>query len=209
MGLRVFSVRNDGSYSEVPAIKESFLDGNGAYLIIDRFEKRIYVYRKDGISSILSYSAGRAATNLRTSKGSKYSVVNIEHEERDRVLPELLRKMESESYEEISTSSRDYLPTQAYVYGEKTIPRSRPIEAKTDFIEEPRKINEIKKEINQIENSINSMSYDVEEVVKAFASKILFDTKIENLKNVSKPPRHTLKSELIKKIDDFLDRMYE
>ena len=53
------------------------------------------------------------------------------------------------------------------------------------------------------------MSYDVEDVVKTLASKILFDTKIENLKSMSKPPRHTLKSELIKKLDDFLDRMYE
>ena len=91
MGLRVFSVRRDGSYNEVPAKRESFYEDNGAYLIVDRVEKRIYIYRKDGIPSSLAYWAGRAATNLKIRKGSKYQIINIELEERDRILPNLIK----------------------------------------------------------------------------------------------------------------------
>ncbi|MHA1198546.1 MAG: hypothetical protein ACTSQF_04245 [Candidatus Heimdallarchaeaceae archaeon] len=217
MGLRVFSIRRDGSYKEVPANKESFLDGNGAYLIMDRVDKKIYIYRKDGISSILSYSAGRAATNLRTMKGSKYNVVNIEHEERDRIFPEILKKMESSTYGEISATSRDYLPTQAYVYGEKTLPASRTIEQKPSIVNETREIEQKVVEIQKTENDFRpktedeyiSKTYDVEDIVKTLASKILFESNIKNLRSLDKPPRHRLKSEIVKKIDDLLDKMYD
>ncbi|MCE7742437.1 MAG: hypothetical protein GOP50_08240 [Candidatus Heimdallarchaeota archaeon] len=209
MGLRVFSIRRDGSYKEVPAKKESFLDGNGAYLIMDRIEKKIFIYRKDGISNVLSYSAGRAATNLKTMKGSKYNVVNIEHEERDRILPEILRKMESEAYQEMPISSRDYLPAQAYVYGEKTLPASRTIEQKPLDIKETREFEQKVVEVKKTEEEFKPKTYDVEDIVKTLASKILFESNIKNLRNVDKPPRHKLKSELVKKIDDLLDKMYD
>ncbi len=215
MGLRVFSVKRDGSYKEVPATKESFLDGNGAYLIMDRIEKKIFIYRKDGISNVLSYSAGRAATNLKTMKGSKYNVVNIEHEERDRILSEILRKMESDTYKEMSISSREYLPTQAYVYGEKTLPSSRTIEQRPSIVEETREIEQRVVEVKKREEVSNPKTYDepntynVEHIVKTLASKILFESNIENLRNVEKPPRNKLKSELLKKIDDLLDKMYD
>jgi len=208
MDLRVFSIKRDGSYIEVPAKKESFLDGNGAYLIMDRIDKKIYIYRKEGISSILSYSAGRAATNLKTMKGSKYSVVNIEYEERDRIFPEILRKMESSSQEETSYPSRDSLPSKAYVYGEKTLPVTRTIEPKPSTTQVTRKSEQKLKEpvIKQKDSSLRE--YDVDDIVKTLASKILYETNMENLKHVEKPPRYKLKDELVKKIDDLLDRMY-
>jgi hypothetical protein len=219
MGLRVFSIRRDGSYTEVPAQKESFLDGNGAYLIMDRIEKKIYIYRKEGISSVLSYSAGRAATNLKTMKGSKYNIINIEHEERDRILPEILKKMDTSEYKEISTSSRDYLPSQAYVYGEKTLPSTHVLEPRHQPIKESREIeipNTIVRDFEKPQTleregkqEDSTSSYDVDNIVKTLASKILYETNIKNLKEIDKPPRHKLKNEIVKKIDDLLDKMYD
>ncbi len=210
MDFRVFSIRRDGSYKEVPAKKESFLDENGAYLIMDRNERKIYIYRKDGISSVLSYSAGRAATNLKTLKGSRYNIVNIEHEERDRIFPELLRRMESGAFEQLPHSSREYLPTKAYVYGEKTLPITRTVENRSSIDSESReiesKIIDVKK---PEEHNLKTNSYDIENIVKTLASKILFESNVENLRNLEKPPRYELKSELVKKIDELLDKMYD
>ena len=180
MGLRVFSVRRDGSYNEVPAKRESFYEDNGAYLIVDRVEKRIYIYRKDGIPSSLAYWAGRAATNLKIRKGSKYQIINIELEERDRILPNLIRKLEEIASEKASISTKPDLGGKAYVYGEKTA--------------------------HQIAQYLKS--YDSDETVKILASKILSDSDIELLKNVEKPLRTKLRRELIDKIDNLLEIIY-
>ena len=219
MVLRVFSIRRDGSYIEVPAKKESFLDGNGAYLIMDRNEKKIYIYRKDGISSVLSYSAGRAATNLKTMKGSRYNIINIETEERDRIFPKILRQMETETYEDIPFTKKDYLPRQAYVYGEKTLAAVGTTEHIASTLKETEHIASTLKEtedlkqqqleIKQTETELKTDSYDVDDIVRTLASKILFENDIKSLRDADKPPRYKLKNDLIKKIDDLLDKMYE
>ena len=51
-------------------------------------------------------------------------------------------------------------------------------------------------------------SYEIEEVVKTLASKILFDSNIDNMKNMEKPPRQQLRGKLIKKVDELLDNIY-
>lgn len=206
MGLRIFSVRRDGSYGEVPARRESFFEDNGAYLIIDRVEKRIYVYRKDGIPSSLAYWAGRAATNLNTKKGSKYKVINIEQEERDRILPELIQKLEENASSESSTKTG--LGGSAYVYGEKIVPATHTISKTTSEIKYEKELTEPKPRQEDFQTMKDSETYDFEEVAKTLASKILFDSNIEHLKKVEKPPRNKLRNELIKKIDGLLDKMY-
>ena len=208
MGLRIFSVRRDGSYGEVPARRESFFEHNGAYLIIDRVEKRIYVYRKDGIPASLAYWAGRAATNLNTKKGSKYKVINIEQEERDRILPELIQKLEETSYSEPSTTTKTGLGGSAYVYGEKIVPATQTISKTSSEIKYERELTEPKPKQEDFQMMKGSETYDFEEVAKTLASKILFDSNIEHMKKVEKPPRNKLRSELIKKIDGLLDKMY-
>ncbi|MHA1219024.1 MAG: hypothetical protein ACTSO5_10180 [Candidatus Heimdallarchaeaceae archaeon] len=207
MGLRIFSVRRDGSYSEVPARRESFFDDNGAYLIIDRVERRIYVYRKDGIPSSLAYWAGRAATNLNTKKGSKYKVINIEQEERDRILPELIQKLEETAYSEPSTTKTG-LGGSAYVYGEKIVPATQTISKTTSEIRYEKGLPEPKSKQESIQTMKGSETYDFEEVAKTLASKILFDSNIEHMKKVEKPPKDKLRKELIEKIDGLLDKMY-
>ncbi|MHA1445691.1 MAG: hypothetical protein ACTSSN_03315 [Candidatus Heimdallarchaeaceae archaeon] len=207
MGLRIFSVRRDGSYSEVPARRESFFDDNGAYLIIDRVERRIYVYRKDGIPSSLAYWAGRAATNLNTKKGSKYKVINIEQEERDRILPELIQKLEETAYSEPSTTKTG-LGGSAYVYGEKIVPATQTISKTTSEIRYEKGLPEPKSKQESIQTMKGSETYDFEEVAKTLASKILFDSNIEKMKKVEKPPKDKLRKELIEKIDGLLDKMY-
>ena len=132
MRLRVFSVKSDGSYSEVPAKSESFFQGSGAYLLVDRETKKIYIYRKDGISSSLSYWAARAATNLKIQKGSNYQVINIEQEERDRILSELIKNLEDVTYSEEKITLKTDLGLGAYVYGEKTIPALTLIQSKKE-----------------------------------------------------------------------------
>ncbi|MCE7740522.1 MAG: hypothetical protein KAU62_17415 [Candidatus Heimdallarchaeota archaeon] len=208
MGLRVFSVKRDGSYSEVPARKESFFEDNGAYLIIDRVERRIYVYRKDGIPSSLAYWAGRAATNLNTRKGSKYKVINIEQEERDRILPELIEKLEEAAYSEPFTTTKTDLGGSAYVYGEKIVPATQTISKTTSEIKYEKGLPETKPKQESNQMMRGSETYDFEEVAKTLASKILFDSNIEHMKKVEKPPRNKLRKELIKKIDGLLDKMY-
>ncbi|OLS32544.1 MAG: hypothetical protein HeimAB125_07680 [Candidatus Heimdallarchaeota archaeon AB_125] len=199
MGLRVFSVRRDGSYNEVPAKRESFYEDNGAYLIVDRVEKRIYIYRKDGIPSSLAYWAGRAATNLKIRKGSKYQIINIELEERDRILPNLIRKLEEIASEEASISTKPDLGGKAYVYGEKTVPALQGLKQITIETKTKQKAHQIAQYLK---------SYDSDETVKILASKILSDSDIELLKNVEKPLRTKLRRELIDKIDNLLEIIY-
>jgi len=215
--LRIFSVQKDGSYHEVPPIKDSLLHEGDAFLIIDRKEKKIFIFRKTGISSSLSYSAGRAATNLRTKKGSKYQVVNIEPEDKDRLLSYIINKLEEEPSDvrrisEVHTQTLE-TPTQksSYIYGEKTRMSSQPIV--NAMSKDAFKSIEIPKETEVEHDSLSTYdeeksTYDMEEIVKTLASKILFDTSVENVRDMEKPPRHQLKAELMKKIDSLLDKIY-
>lgn len=212
MVFRIFSVQRDGSYHEVPPVKESLVHEGDAFLIIDRRGKKIYIYRKTGISSALSYSAGRAATNLKTIRGSKYQVVNIEQEDKDRILTYILDKMESypSSETEMVDISERTTAAASFVYGEKTRPivqdnisSSEPLTL--SFEEQETIIREVVQDRAQMDEL---ESYNVEEIVKTLASKILFDTNIETAKNMEKPPRDQLRSELIKKIDVLLDSIY-
>lgn len=199
MGLRVFSVRKDGSYNEVPAKRESFYEDNGAYLIVDRGERRIYIYRKDGIPSSLAYWAGRAATNLKIRKGSKYQIINIELEERDRILPDLISKLEEIASSETSISTKPDLGGKAYVYGEKTVPALQGLKQTTYETKTKQKVHQMVQYLK---------SYDSDETVKILASKILSDSDIELLKNVEKPLRTKLRRELMDKIDNLLEIIY-
>ncbi len=209
MVLRIFSVQKDGSYHEVPPIKESFLHEGDAFLIIDRKDRKIFIFRKTGISSSLAYSAGRAATNLRTKKGSKYQVINIEPEDKDRLLSYIINKLE-EKPTDIKIMSE--VPTQksSYIYGEKTRSLTQPIAnaMSKDIVETIEIPKETKTDYNSRSTYDVESHYDVEEIVKTLANKILFDTSVQSAKDMEKPPRHQLKSELIKKIDSLLDKIY-
>lgn len=204
----MFSVKRDGSYHEVPAIRESFGQSDGAFLLIDRIEKKIYIYRKAGISSALSYSAARAATNLNTRKGSRYKIINIEPEDKDRMLTEIIDKIDADPVQ-TTTAVQTPVLSSHYVYGEKTIP-IQPGESRvyvTEVSTIPEKIQT--RERISAKDVIDSIrAYDVEEIVKTLASKMLFETNVESIKSMKKPPRHQLRSELIKKIDTLLDSIY-
>lgn len=210
MVFRIFSVQKDGSYYEVPPVKESLVHEGDAFLIISRKDKEIYIYRKTGISSALSYSAARAATNLNTRKGSKYKVINIEQEDKDRILTYILDKMELHPESEHRMELLPEKLTTSFVYGEKTRPivqeeigSSEPLTL--SFEESETVVREMVRERVQKDKLRN---YNVEDIVKTLASKILFDTNIESAKNMEKPPKHLLRSELIKKIDLLLDSIY-
>ena len=205
----MFSVKRDGSYHEVPAIKDSFSHDGGAFLLIDRIEKKIYIYRKAGISSALSYSAARAATNLNARKGSRYKIINIEPEDKDRMLTEIIDKIDGVEPIQAAAAVQTPVLGSNYVYGEKTIP-IQPGESSV-YVQEmstiPEKIQT--RERISAKDVIDSIrAYDVEEIVKTLASKMLFETNVESIKSMKKPPRSQLRSELIKKIDTLLDSIY-
>jgi hypothetical protein len=211
MGLRVFSVNRDGSFFEVPSEKESFRHGDGAYLIIDRKEKKIYIYRKLGISSALAYSAARAATNLNTQKGSRYKVVNIEEEEKDRILPSLYQRLDVSIPSEIKESKELESVSRNIVYGEKTIPvfETKNYSSNVQTKKKEREIQPVRK-ILQIEKEKDSYkTQNIDELVKTLANQILFETRLDKAKKMNKPARHILKAEMVKKIDSLLDNIYE
>lgn len=211
MGLRVFSINKDGSYFEVPSERDSFLHGDGAYLIVDRKEKKIYIYRKLGISSILSYSAARAATNLNTQKGSRYKIINIEEEDKDRILPSLYQKLDIPTLSKTKDSKIASITSKKIVYGEKTVPvfETHSFSSSVGSTgEEGIKYGytqrnyekEIKENFYKIQN--------VDELIKTLANQILFETKLDNAKKMEKPARHILKAEMVRKIDTLLDVIY-
>ncbi len=205
----MFSVKRDGSYHEVPAIRDSFNQNEGAFLLIDRIDKKIYIYRKEGISSALSYSAARAATNLNTRKGSRYKIINIEPEDKNTMLTEIIDKMDAGPPVETTTTMKTPELGRNYVYGEKTIP-IQPEESRT-YVTKASAVSEKTQTVERIsaKDVIDSIrAYDVEEIVKTLASKMLFETNVESIKSMKKPPRHQLRSELIKKIDTLLDSIY-
>jgi len=219
MGLRIFSVNRDGSYHEVPPVKESLLHRGDAFIIVDRTDKKIYIYRKSGIPSSLSYSAGRAATNLNTRKGSRYKVINIEQEEREPLLTEILNKLENQETQaptEVFSATSQLQPRTvqgSYVYGEKIRQIAKfdrvelPKEKKVEYPAAEITIQKEKKELEEKEYRFLK-TYDIEGIVKALVGKMLFEISIENVKVLKKPPRNQLRKELIKQIDILLDSIY-
>jgi len=211
MGLRIFSVNKDGSFFEVPSEKESFLRGDGAYLIVDRKEKKIFIYRKMGISSALAYSAARAATNLNTQKGSRYKIINIEEEEKDRILPSLYQKLDVSFPSKIKESKELERVSRNIFYGEKTVPvfETQSYSSSVQTTKQERKIKPLRK-ILQVEKGEDSYkTQNIDELVKTLANQILFETKLDKAKKMKKPARHILKAEMVKRIDSLLDSIYE
>jgi hypothetical protein len=211
MSLRIFSVNKDGSFFEVPSEKESFLHGDGAYLIVDRKEKKIFIYRKMGISSALAYSAARAATNLNTQKGSRYKVINIEDEEKERILPSLYQRLDVSIPSEIKENKEFERVSRNIFYGEKTIPvfETHNYSSIVQTTKQKREIQPVKK-ILQVEKEEESYkTQNIDELVKTLANQILFETKLDKAKKMKKPARHILKAEMVKKIDSLLDNIYE
>ena len=211
MGLRIFSVNKDGSFFEVPSEKESFRHGDGAYLIIDRKEKKIFIYRKMGISSALAYSAARAATNLNTQRGSRYKVINIEEEEKDRILPSLYQRLDVSIPSEIEGSKESETVSRNIVYGEKTIPIFETQNYSSSFqtMKEEREIQPVRKILQLEKDKESYKTQNIDELVKTLANQILFETKLDKAKKMKKPDRHILKAEMVKKIDSLLDSIYE
>ncbi len=211
MGLRIFSVNKDGSFFEVPSEKDSFLRGDGAYLIVDRKEKKIFIYRKMGISSVLAYSAARAATNLNTQKGSRYRVINIEEEEKDRILPSLYKKLDVSISSEIKENKESERISRNIVYGEKTIPvfETQNYSPSVQTTKQERKIQPIRKILHVEKEEESYKTQNIDELVKTLANQILFETKLDKAKKMKKPARHILKAEMVKKIDSLLDSIYE
>ncbi|MHA2357509.1 MAG: hypothetical protein ACXABK_01910 [Candidatus Heimdallarchaeaceae archaeon] len=217
MGFRIFSVQKDGSYHEVSPVRESLVHEGDAFLIVDRKDKKIFIYRKLGISSALAYSAGRAATNLKTIRGSGYKVINIEQEDKDRVLTYILDNLESDPKTVVKKREIEEQQAtlehsrQTYVYGEQVRQPAVSTERET-LVPQTLNVPEIEAELPKVElkagRSELLTSYDVENILKTLASKMLFDTNIESVKSMDKPPRHQLRSELIKKIDSLLDNIY-
>ena len=211
MGLRIFSVNKDGSFFEVPSEKESFRRGDGAYLIIDRKEKKIFIYRKMGISSALAYSAARAATNLNTQRGSRYKVINIEEEEKDRILPLLYQKLDASIPSEIKESKEFETVSRNIVYGEKTIPvfETQSYSPSIKSTKQERDIHLVRKKFQVEKQEESYKTQNIDELVKTLANQILFETKLDKAKKMKKPARHILKAEMVKKIDSLLDSIYE
>ncbi|MHA1344815.1 MAG: hypothetical protein ACTSVO_06915 [Candidatus Heimdallarchaeaceae archaeon] len=211
MSLRIFSVNKDGSFLEVPSEKDSFLHGDGAYLIVDRKEKKIFIYRKMGISSALAYSAARAATNLNTQKGSKYKVINIEEDEKDRILPSLYQKLDVSIPSEIKESRELETVSRNIVYGEKTIPvfKKQSYSSSVQTTKQERELQPVRKILSVEKDEESYRTQNIEELVKTLANQILFETKLDKAKKMEKPARHILKAEMVKKIDSLLDSIYE
>lgn len=216
MVLRVFKVRKDGTYSEIEATREALQKEHGSFLMVDRRDKKIYVYKKLGISKILAYAAARAATNLNTRRGSKYKVVNIEQEEQFKFLSNIFGETEEtvKPIEEISPPEAVEATKSSLIYGEKTssiravtkqkIPK---ISEKTRIPQEQIIIAE-KKSVPSIKIAINEEAYDSEEIVKTLASRMLYDINIDTAKNMIKPPKDQLRAMLLKQIDALLDEIY-
>ncbi|MCK4845607.1 MAG: hypothetical protein KAS95_08025 [Candidatus Heimdallarchaeota archaeon] len=216
MVLRVFKVRKDGTYSEIEATKEALQKEHGSFLLVDRKNKKIYVYKKLGISKSLAYAAARAATNLNTRRGSKYKVVNIEQEEQFKFLSNIFGEFEEtvKPKEEMSPPESVEDTKPSLIYGEKTSSTRAVKKQKTPKISEKALIPQEqiiiaeKRTVPSVKIAINEEAYDSEEIVKTLASRMLYDTSINTAKNMIKPPKDQLRAMLLKQIDALLDEIY-
>ncbi len=216
MVLRVFKVGKDGTYNEIEATREALQKEHGSFLMVDRRNKKIYVYKKLGISKSLAYAAARAATNLNTRKGSKYKVVNIEQEEQFKFLSNIFGEIE----ETVKPIEEKYPPEavkdakSSLIYGEKTSSTRAVTKQKTPKISEKTRIPQEqiiiakKRTVPSIRIAINEEAYDSEEIVKTLASRMLYDINIDTAKNMIKPPKDQLRAILLKQIDALLDEIY-
>ncbi|MCK4845329.1 MAG: hypothetical protein KAS95_06635 [Candidatus Heimdallarchaeota archaeon] len=216
MALRVFKVRKDGTYNEIEATREALQKEHGSFLMVDRRNKKIYIYKKLGISKSLAYAAARAATNLNTRKGSKYKVVNIEQEEQFKFLSNIFGEIE----ETVKPIEEKYPPEavkdtkSSLIYGEKTSSTRAVTKQKTPKISEKTRIPQEqiiiakKRTVPSIKIAINEEAYDSEEIVKTLASRMLYDINIDTAKNMIKPPKDQLRAMLLKQIDALLDEIY-
>lgn len=216
MALRVFKVGKDGTYNEIEATREALQKEHGSFLMVDRRNKKIYIYKKLGISKSLAYAAARAATNLNTRKGSKYKVVNIEQEEQFKFLSNIFGEIE----ETVKPIEEKYPPEavedtkSSLIYGEKTSSTRAVTKQKTPKISEKTRISQDqiiiakKRTVPSIKIAINEEAYDSEEIVKTLASRMLYDINIDTAKNMIKPPKDQLRAMLLKQIDALLDEIY-
>ncbi len=216
MVLRVFKVRKDGTYNEIEATREALQKEHGSFLMVDRKNKKIYVYKKLGISKSLAYAAARAATNLNTRRGSKYKVVNIEQEEQFKFLSNIFGEIEEtvKPIEEIYPPEAVKDTKSSLIYGEKTSSTRAVTKKKIPKISEKTRIPQEKiiiakkRTVPSIKIAINEEAYDSEEIVKTLASRMLYDINIDAAKNMIKPPKDQLRAMLLKQIDALLDEIY-
>jgi len=216
MVVRVFSIKKDGSYREILASPESLQKGNGAFLILDTKKKKIFIYRNPGIPKTLAYAAARAATNLNTRRGSKYQIINVEPEEQTEMLNEVFPAydlVESKSQRSSSSTTE-----KGFVFGEKTIMPEKVSKveqlSKHELSEtpQPRQITMAtetrpkRKLVTQIVGELEP--YDVKNILKTLASRVLYGIHLSEVKGMAKPPRDQLRSALIKEIDALLDELY-
>ena len=216
MVLRVFKVRKDGTYSEIEATREALQKEHGSFLMVDRRDKKIYIYKKLGISKSLAYAAARAATNLNTRRGSKYKVVNIEQEEQFKFLNIIFGETEEtvKLIEKVSPPEAVETAKSSLIYGEKTsstrAATKEKISQKSERILIPQEqiIIAEKRTAPSIKIAVNEEAYDREEIVKTLASRMLYNINIDTAKNMIKPPKDQLRAMLLKQIDALLDEIY-
>jgi len=216
MVLRVFKVRKDGTYSEIEATREALQKEHGSFLMVDRRGKKIYVYKKLGISKSLAYAAARAATNLNTRRGSKYKVVNIEQEEQFKFLNDIFGETEEtvKPIEKISLPETVEAAKSSLIYGEKTsstravTKQKIPKTSEKTLKPQEQVIIAEKRTAPSIKIAVDEEAYDREEIVKTLASRMLYNINIDTVKNMIKPPKDQLRAMLLKQIDALLDEIY-
>ena len=219
MTIRIFSVKKDGSYSEVGADISSLEKGNGAYLILDREPKKIWIYRKPGITRSLAYAAGRAATNLNARFfSSKYKIVNIEHEESEEKLQEIFAgKIEDFGKEtirevmkpvDIKTEKATFQAIEEQerplVSGEKLIIPKKKVVAKSTV--RPKKEMIKAESIASVEHQLPESVYN--DILRTIAAHIILEQDLTAIKTLEKPPKEVLKREMIKHLDKLLEQLY-
>ncbi|MHA1304001.1 MAG: hypothetical protein ACTSQE_00540 [Candidatus Heimdallarchaeaceae archaeon] len=206
MGLRIFSVKKDGTYTEVASNIESLHKENGAFIILDRRPKKIWIYRKEGIPSSLAYAAGRAATNLNARYfSSKYKIVNIEPEDENQALQEIFGGIEVSELREATRPIIQEGTTRTLISGEKTVYLGELKEEKVASTSIP---TESTGELTVKTPTPKGHAVEIDPIIRALASQILFESNLEGLKGVQKPPKEKLRAELIKKLDKLLDLLY-
>lgn len=189
---RLFEVKKDGSYYEIPLKIQNLQKDLCAFLVVDAKNKIIYIYRKPGISNTLSYSAGRAATNINTRRGNKYQIINIEPDETNEFFEKIFpQKMKSDLMETKTpeTGKREIITGE--IVRKKTVPK--------DTIPRSR----IEKDKQSIKSKL-----DKKTLIKSLALKMFLDQNIVELKGEIHIPRDELKEILINEINSLLDLLY-
>ncbi len=189
---RLFEVKKDGSYYEIPLKVQNLQKDLCAFLVVDAKNKIIYIYRKPGISNTLSYSAGRAATNINTRRGNKYQIINIEPDETneffEKIFPQQIKSVLIET-ESTETEKREIITGE--IVRKKIVPK--------DTITSLR----IEKDKQIIKSKLDNKN-----LIKSLALKMFLDQSIVELKGEINIPRDELKKILINEINALLDLLY-